>query len=70
MIERELPIKDAMIIQEKECAFGDISQYEQTGDTFNMTMKMTKGTLKTGTCTTQILIPFDLRTDGLGTTTS
>jgi hypothetical protein len=71
MIERRLPIENAMIIQGKECAFGDINQYETGGETFNMTIKMTKGTLKTGTCeSTHILIPFDVTTDGIGTTSS
>ncbi len=71
MIERKLPVRNVMVIQGRECAFGDITTYKETADCFNMNIKMTKGTLRVGQCNnSHILVEFDVLRDGFGASSS
>jgi hypothetical protein len=65
MVERELPIKDVMFIQDKNVAFGDVTFRTETNGLVKLDYKITKGTLRLGISDkSDILAKYDVLTDG------
>ncbi len=67
-MEKRETSKDVMFIQDKTCAFGKETNYQEDGETYMQTVTMTHGELKTGETFTIILHPFDVLAVGLVST--